>query len=676
MIRLSLILWLAVIAGTVQAATVTVRSGEHEDFTRLVAFLPKGAEWTVDSADRVIRLQLASAEEHRFDHRTVFDRIPKTRIASLSAPGSNRLEIALNCACQVTTLFEAPRLLIIDVGDSADPATPAVPEPAPQQARPAAPEALQTSLRAPLVTRQAYSTSSVSHFAEALAGQTTRQILDVGDPDAPRPDGDETLGRDLRNIDLPNIALPKGAGETPARRQRRAACSGPVAAPLGTFGGEVDFFAEKGALSAALYTERLALDPQAAIALAQLHLSQGLGTEARQILAMVDRLDPGRAFLAQLSMLIEDPESVPRSSFEPYRDCSEVNAIWPVLAAPRPPMSEGDGWQVARAAEALPRPLLRAIGPRVITNLVDSGQKDPANMIARILERLGPPGQTMADVRLAEAASDKEEILTEIARSNGEDAAEASALLVERTIDAGAPVPDELAALVASHAEEQRHGEAGSMLRKAEAFSLISQENFDAALPVLTQGSLDPEAQASVTAQFFRHLAESADTVTFLRIALARPALAEAAPPEVRQAVAARLYENRFPEAAARLIETSEPLDDALLAEALGARLHGAVGIPDAVLFKQTDSEDRATGEARYAALLGAGRFAEAKQTALRLGKPDPVDPLLSLEPAQDPPRGETPLTLEGAGALTEATAALAETVTAVLADPLLRLEP
>ena len=146
----------------------------------------------------------------------------------------------------------------------------------------------------------------------------------------------------------------------------------------------------------------------------------------------------------------------------------------------------------------------------------------------------------------------------------------------------------------------------------------------------------------------------------------------------VRQAVAARLYENRFPGPAARLILGGEPLDGALLAEALGARYHGDVGIPDAVLFAPSDAADRETAEARHAALLGAGRFAEAKQAALRLGREDPVDPLLARQPEPDGTEALSgpELSLQRASALTEASASLAETVAQVLDDPLLRLEP
>ena len=69
---------------------------------------------------------------------------------------------------------------------------------------------------------------------------------------------------------------------------------------------------------------------------------------------------------------------------------------------------------------------------------------------------------------------------------------------------------------------------------------------------------------------------------------------------------------------------------------------------------------------------------AEAKQAALRLGREDPVDPLLARQPEPDGTEALSgpELSLQRASALTEASSSLAETVAQVLDDPLLRLEP
>lgn len=667
--RFFLILLLFCSAGLARAETITLRSGEHDDFARLVAFLPEKPKWKVEQDGRRVEVEIIGGESHDFDTSTVFDRIPRTRIAGVTQAGVNRLTIDLACDCTVSSFFQSPRMLVIDVTD-AEPADTAEAEP---------PPAMREAFRESLVKRQSYSTSSLSQFAEALAQQTTREVLDISAADAALRTNDAAMDAGLSNLDLPNISV-SGARQPRSGRgsARDAACDLLTEDPLGRFAEVDDFAAEKGRITAELYTERFDLNTDAAIDLAQLYLSQGLGAEARQILDMTGRQTGGASFLADIAVLIEDPDVVPRERLDAFAQCATGNVLWPVLAEPRVQMSDDMGWQVARAAEALPRPLLRAIAPRLIANLVASGQSDPANLVDKIIDRTGGPGgKSMADVLLATDEGEQEVILDEIAQSTSDEAAKASAMLVERHVEAGKAVPEPLSDLVASHAEEQRHGDTSGMLRKAEAFSLISRGEFGPALGILKSGALGGTEQADTVAQFFTELSRKGDRVTFLKIALSETGLALTAPPAVRQAIAARLYENNFLSAASTLVDTRDPLEPALLTNALTASLFGEVGIPEDVLFAEAESGPEAD-EARYHALLSAGRLAEARQVALGLGIADPVDPLLAFESDATAESDSDPdparVTLARANALTESTSDLAQTVAEMLGDPALAL--
>ncbi|TNF20188.1 MAG: hypothetical protein EP318_12400 [Rhodobacteraceae bacterium] len=670
MSRVLLILTLICSAGLARAETITLRSGDHADFARLVAFLPVKPKWTVEQKGRRVEVEIIGRKSHEFDTSSVFDRIPRTRIAAVSQAGANRLTIDLACDCTVSSFFQAPRMLVIDVTD-AEPAETVMTE---------APPEMREAFRDQLIKRQSYSTSSLSQFAEALAQQTTREVLEIGTGDgAGRPKDSRTAG--LRNLDLPNIALPGGAGaRSGASSARDTNCDMLAKDPLGRFSEPGDFAAQKAGITAKLYTEGLDLDAGAAIDLAQLYLSRGLGAEARQILDMTGRDAGGAAFLADIAAVIEEREDVPRDRLEAFAHCAPGNALWPVLAGAQARMADETGWQVARAAEALPRDLLRIIAPRLIANLVASGQPDPASLVDKILDRSGgTAGKSMADVLLATDESEQEVILDEISQSNTAEAATASAMLVDRHVQAGKTVPEPLSDLVASQAEEQRHGDPSGMLRKAEAFSLISRGEFETALGILKSGALGTSEQQATIAQFFAELSRKGDTVTFLKIALSETGLALTAPPEVRQAVAARLYENNFLAAASALLDIGEPLDPALLTQALVARLFGEVGIPDDMLFADADVGPEAD-EARYHALLSAGRLVEARQVGLGLGMADPVAPLLAPE-SGTPSEGDADpdpdrLTLAGANALTESTSDLAQAVAEMLGDPALRLDP
>lgn len=669
MSRFLLILILICSAGLALAETITLRSGEHDGFARLVAFLPEKPKWKVGQDGRRVEVEIIGGKNHEFDTSSVFDRIPRTRIAEVTQTGSNRLTIDLACDCTVSSFFQSPRMLVIDVTDAEIPES-AVAEP---------PTVMREAFRASLVRRQSYSTSSLSQFAEALAKQATREVLDIRTADGALRPKDTAMDAGFRDLDLPNISV-SGAKQAGSGRSsaRDAVCDVLAEDPLGRFAEPGDFSSQKAKITAKLYTERLDLDTDAAIDLAQLYLSQGLGAEARQILDMAGLNSGGASFLADIAELIEDPDAVPRERLEAFAYCAPGNVLWPVLAQPRAEMSDDRGWQVARAAEALPRRLLRAIAPRLIANLIVSGQTDPASLIDKIVDRTGGTGgKSMADVLLATDESEKDVLLDEIAQSNTDEAAKASAMLVDRHIQAGKTVPEPLSDLVASHAEEQRHGDASGILRKAEAFSLISRGEFEQALNILKSSALGGTEQADTVAQFFAELARNGDTMAFLKIALSETDLALTAPPSVRQAVAARLYENNFLTAASVLVDAREPLEPAVLTNALTASLFGDVGIPEDMLFDEAEIGP-AADEARYHALLSAGRLTEARQVGLGLGMADPVEPLLALKSDASAKRDVDPdparVTLARANALTESTSDLAQTVADMLGDPALAL--
>lgn len=100
MIRAIAFLFVTLVAGIAEAAVVTVKSGEHADFSRLVLFLPRGAEWQLEEAERAVTVSLPGPASHRFEVSGVFELIPRDRIAGLLQTDGNRLRVALNCACR------------------------------------------------------------------------------------------------------------------------------------------------------------------------------------------------------------------------------------------------------------------------------------------------------------------------------------------------------------------------------------------------------------------------------------------------------------------------------------------------------------------------------------------------------------------------------------------------
>ncbi len=107
-------------AGHAEAQTIVARSGEHEDFTRLVMRIPNGVEWSLTQDDRTATVNVGSPTTV-FNTGDVFDLIPRTRVQGVSQSGPGQpLRIDLGCDCTVDYYQQADGYLVIDVRDGRD----------------------------------------------------------------------------------------------------------------------------------------------------------------------------------------------------------------------------------------------------------------------------------------------------------------------------------------------------------------------------------------------------------------------------------------------------------------------------------------------------------------------------------------------------------------------------
>lgn len=103
------------------AEVVTVRSGEHGDFTRLVVELGDGRAWQFGRAGGGYLLRVEDPAL-RFDLARVFERVPRTRLAGLIAEG-NGLRLALAPGTFALLAAEGRGRLIIDIRNGTAPKT-------------------------------------------------------------------------------------------------------------------------------------------------------------------------------------------------------------------------------------------------------------------------------------------------------------------------------------------------------------------------------------------------------------------------------------------------------------------------------------------------------------------------------------------------------------------------
>lgn len=128
MIRRAAILALALLSGGMAAAQgVTVQSGDHDGFTRLVARIGVERDWQVTRDGREVRIAIAP-DAPTFDLSRVYDLISRDRVAQIADADGLALSLACDCAVSVTRYRD--NYAVIDIADAPD----IPPEPEPSQA--------------------------------------------------------------------------------------------------------------------------------------------------------------------------------------------------------------------------------------------------------------------------------------------------------------------------------------------------------------------------------------------------------------------------------------------------------------------------------------------------------------------------------------------------------------
>ncbi|MEL6922046.1 MAG: hypothetical protein AAFO77_13705, partial [Pseudomonadota bacterium] len=116
--RLFLTLALLFFANTGSAQPITVRSGAHEGFARLVVPVPDGSEWRISEQDRAATLEL-SGHSTGFDTSGVFELIDRQFIASVTSTPSS-LRIAFACDCIASSFVARDAFVVVDVSKRPD----------------------------------------------------------------------------------------------------------------------------------------------------------------------------------------------------------------------------------------------------------------------------------------------------------------------------------------------------------------------------------------------------------------------------------------------------------------------------------------------------------------------------------------------------------------------------
>lgn len=709
---------LCAVAQGALAQDVTIRSGNHDRFARLVLSIPAGTDWRL-GRDRDGYLLDLGASVGEISLESAFDRIPRDRIADLAAGPDGQLSIALACDCHADAFLWRQDRLVVDIvdgppdpaseferslaasGPELSPAAAAPPAPRPRApddalfpvvfdrqtpggdiSRPARPALVARPLPAgqpnPLAPTAPRSTTDTPEMSaaerailESLARAASQGLLDIGQPDGPERRSEVVLPTDPAPV--PQFpGQPQRPGVT-ARTSLDLAMPSAVALDcvdadlfdISAWVDPQDDFAQRiGALRRALSDGPVDPDPAVLEDLARSYLYFGFGREAVEALAQTSRRSSGYDVLEQLARIIDGDPIEGRVRWQ-AEGCGGGAILWAALAGEDiAAFSETDRRAAVRAFGALPDHLRAHLAPRFAEILAAAGEMVSAEAL---INAASAPGTDVAPdlpvaastiLRETEGTAAAIDRLTAQVQPQERLLPDGLAELMSLHLEQDGAIPEGLRSLAASMRAETRGTATGGRLAELEVEGLILADRFAQALDLLESS---PDLASPDRAETRDRL--RADAV--LRMAavqsdsdfleMAFGPLSETAGAEAANAVAARLMTFGFAERVLQLV--AGPATGPQMAERRYLRAEAAAMLGDAARVDralQGLSSDRA--ERIRASVAGVPSDPGPGPGDAVQTSDDPL--LLSAASALQQPT--TPLT--GAAPLAERRAILAET--------------
>lgn len=535
-----LILLFLTFATVGSAQTISVQSGEHDGFTRLVFTFPKLGEWSLLRSSDGYELSTPGGIPS-YDLGNVFRRIATDRLARIFVePSQGVLKLSIACKCYAMPFELGNGILVIDIKDGAPPEGSSFelsnsgdrlapltgksqlqPRPRPKDAIvPTAEMPTQAPIIPPTLSRAISNASRVpfdpSPLEEIknpllldqarqdllwqLSKGATAGIVDIEVPVRP------TTAQEKRTAAQGNIRIGEDLGLVPNTKTRsvdRMTGAGERCIPdkeldIGAWAPEGDVISGIALGTTNLVGEFDRADPDAIKRVVRYYLALGFGAEARLVLDAFKVSAPDRALWETLSHIL-DLEVPPGDVFADMEVCDTSAALWSVLAKKDiPPLNQIAIPAVLRSFSALPLHLRRLVGPDLASRFLSRGDTATARAIRdAILRAPGGSGDRVqmleAEIALANGdTSSAEDFLLPLSGGSGPLGIKSIVALIQAKVDKGEEVLVEMTTTAESLLQEARGGENEAMLTAALALGYASQNRFESAFGLVAPR--DPEA--------------------------------------------------------------------------------------------------------------------------------------------------------------------------------------
>jgi hypothetical protein len=523
--------WLAVCAFLLfapgaQANTVSVISGEHDTFSRLVLRLPVQSDWQLGRTATGYALKIG-LNDLRYDVSKVFDLIPRDRLSGIfTDPNSGDLQLRVQCDCHAIPFSLDAQTLVIDLRDGPPPATssfeltlagdpmpPLQPKVTSRPRQDTSPQFVGQGYDWLADPRPAPAPVSAPMILPALPAQDFAELQQVlvaqmaegaarGVVNLALPTGTEDMTPAQPISDAVQLRVTDTAGLRVARQRRLpdamladgAECIADERLNLAEWGQMTDVPGQLARARLGLVGEFDLPDPAVVARQVRLYLFLGFGAEATALMRDMPADDDDAILWAVMAQVIDD-EAVSSPAFDGMAQCDSFAALWSLLAVSPDRVEMPNAAALQRAFSALPRHLRLTLGPRITERLLALGQPTAVQGILDAMGR-GATGTEAANL-LVESGLDLHTGDVDDAIANAEAALEKGGLaspaaliaLVKGKIAAGSDIEPSIVVSLDAMLAEHAGTEIAADLTDARNLALIGSGQFES-VHVQREGAL------------------------------------------------------------------------------------------------------------------------------------------------------------------------------------------
>ncbi|MDR0807837.1 MAG: hypothetical protein LBE86_01690 [Gemmobacter sp.] len=617
------------------AQTAVVRSGEHDNFSRLVVNLPSPSPWQFGRIADGYELRI-DRPDLSFDLGQVFTRIPRTRLAAVApVPGRSALAISFACACHAVAFEFRPGILVVDLRSGLPDADSAFETPLDTMSAAGSEPAIGPQMRRydwlDLKSVAAESPSSADRdisgmrmaLAEGISAAASEGVLDIAGPKPPVDVSPAATGIPLQirlaQGDIAAIRLWADGSEAPLPEP---GCLGDEVLAIGQWGDEEPAAEQLAFAHGNLLGEFDRPKPAHVVLGARRYLHLGFGREAAQLVSVFAPDDEEAPLIMSMAAVL-DGEAPEQDLFAGMENCDSAAALWAVLA--RPALRSGEkinAGAVVRSFSMLPQHLRLYLVKPLAERLLQQGDLEASARIESSVQRIGATYGAAGDLvgaKLHIAFDQREEagrLLERLSAEAGELEPEAVIELVRMAAEDGEEPPAARLLDLEAMVQEYRGTPLEVEARDALALGLAASGAFDRALALAREtGRGESEIWALLASK-------GTDSAVLAHAVAAAQAPPEGLKPGLAEHFARRLLALGFPDQARLWLAHAgdmAPEDRRLLAAEIALSARDG----DRAMRELAGLDTARADPIRARALLGLGQGGAAAGVFLRNGDRD-----------------------------------------------------